>query len=798
MRNICYLLLFCFLGFCRVHSQELDISKLTESSIDSMSDAELDNLWKEAQKQGYTLQDLERIAELKKIPQPKIKKIKERFQQKSSLKNKQTIAEFSKKNNPHFGIVQQDSIKQDLIESPVFGYNFFRNPNISFTPSLNMPTPANYIIGTGDELLIEIWGASENSTTQIVDNQGFISLEMAGKVRVSELTFAQAKERINSALKQIYSGISAPEGSPSKIHTSVSISNVRSVKVNIIGEVTAPGTYSLSALSTIINALYASGGPTEKGTFRNVQLIRAGKLTAEFDVYDYLLTGSQKGNITLNDQDVILIAPYQNQIEVKGAVKREGIYEIKKGETLADLIRYFGGFTSNAYKDNLIIERITGAKREIKEIPHNQKDTFVMEAGDKLMVHELTDIYHNKLSITGAVYQPGNYAYSEGMTLQNLIEKAAGVLNNAFLDRAILFRTNYGVEKETINFSVEQVLNKKQNIALQQNDSIHIFSKNEIDQQYTLRIEGGVKNPQNIPFMKGIKVEDLIVIAGGFVEGADPSTIQVSRQVNDEFFNKISEVYDVSLSPDLKISANSIELMPNDIVTVRLKKGYTKQQMVKIEGEVRFPGYYTIQTKEDRVTDLIQRAGGFSPYAYIKGASLIRKKTDIGDSKQVKQVKEVNSKVVDSVSIKEKDEYIVGIDLQKALKKYDSYQNLFLKEGDVLTIPSEKQTIEIKGSVLSPSMVRYQEGKSLRYYINNAGGFSTRSQKRSVYVVYANGEVKSTRNYLLFKDYPKIEPGAIIIVPEKPERKGLSATEAVSITTALTTLAILLFNTFKK
>jgi polysaccharide export protein len=796
---VSFIVLGCTFSFSYISAQELNMEQLSSINVDNLSNDQIRSFWEKAQSQGYTLSDLENLAKLKGVPQIQISKLNQRIlmlPSKQKVVSKTTIVE-KQEGIDTFGITDNKNI--DIKKSKVFGFDFFQNPKISFAPNVNMPTPENYIVGTGDELIIDVWGAAENSFSQKIDNQGNINLNMIGKIRVGGLNFNEVKTKINSALRQIYSGISASEGSYNKVYTSVSIGNVRTVKVNIIGEVQVPGTYSLNALSTLLNALYACGGPTETGSFRDIQLIRNGNKIATFDVYNFLLKGSQEGNLNLNDQDIIIVPPYKNQVEVKGNVKREGFYEIKDNENLATLIDFFGGFKANAYKDNLVIERIVGAKREVKEVSYSQANTFIMKSGDKLTIQKLSDIYHNKISIGGAVYQPGNYAYTEGMSALDLINRAAGVLDQAHLERGLLFRTTNRVDKQTLNFSVKDLLDKKINLPLQTNDSLFIFSNDNIKNKQFVRIEGAVKNPTSIPFMEGLKAEDLIIMAGGFTEGADASTIHLSRQVNDENFKTISEVQHISLSPDLKVSSGSVTLQPNDIVTVRYQKGYSAQQLIKIEGEISFPGHYSILTKDERISDFIERAGGITPYAYLKGATLIRKMKDLSDKEQIKQLQELNNATneIKIEKIGNDNEYRVGINLEKIMKNKNSYQNLILKNEDILIIPSEKQTVEVKGLVLAPSLVQYEKGKTLKSYVNNAGGFANNARKRAAYVMYANGSVEGTRNFLFFKSYPKIEPGSIIIIPEKPERKSLSTTETISITTALTTLMILIYNTFK-
>ena len=789
--------------------QNLNLEQLAYINVDQLSDEQIQSFWEKAQAQGYSITDLETAARVKGVPVSQITKLRQRIMTLSTSVKKRTATSGNKPTPSEqeiFGRTGRETKDSIMVtkKSRVFGYDFFQNPKISFAPTINVPTPESYIINTGDELLVEVWGAAESSTTQKVDNQGNIILPMAGKVHVGGLNFVEAKARINTALHKIYAGISAPEGSYAKVYTGVSIANIRTVKVNIIGEVEAPGTYSLSALSTVINALYASGGPTENGSFRNIQVVRGGKTIAHLDIYNFLLKGSQEGNINLNDQDVIIVPPYKNQVEVIGFVKREGIYEVKEGEKLSSLVDYFGGFKSNAYKDIMVVERIVGAKREVKEVPFSDAGKFAMQGGDKLLVHKLSDIYHNRISITGAVYQPGNYAYSEGMTVLDLIDKAAGVREEAYLNRAILFRSIDRVDKQSLNFSLKDLLEKKQTITLQPNDSLHIYGRDSLIAKPMVRIEGAVRKPQKFAYAKGLYPADLIIMAGGFIEGADQTQVQVARQLNDANFKTISKVYTVSLS---KEGEDSIALEPNDIVTVRYEKGYVPQQVVKIEGEVSFPGFYAILSKEERISSLIERSGGLAPYAYVEGATLVRKKdkNEKDDKAQEKQLKKLKKTDKDLTLIETKEEektpeaseYRVGINLKKIMENKNSYQDLVLKDGDVLIIPSEKQTVEVKGLVLAPSLVRYEKGKSTRSYINSAGGFSDNAQKKSVYVVYANGDVKGTSRFLFFRSYPKVAPGALVIVPEKPEKKSLSTTETVSVMTALTTLAILIYNTFK-
>ena len=792
----------------------VDSQKISTIDVDNISDEQLKMYWAKAQAQGYSLDQLIMAARTRGMSDRQAMKLRQRILQlgtKMSSFNETEEQNYQKNRakDEVFGFTgreKKDSLALLNKKDSIFGMNFFKNPKISFTPNTNMATPENYQVGPGDELLIEVWGATEGSFKQIVDNHGNIFINAIGKINVSGLSFSEVKTKINSYLKRIYSGISAPDGSYNKVYTGVTITQVRTVKVNIIGEVAVPGTYSLSALSTVLNALYACGGPTESGSFREINLIRNGQKIATFDVYEFLIHGDEKGNLPLKDQDVIIVPPYINRVLIEGEVKRKGAYETKEGETLAKLITYFGGFTSDAFTNTLVVERIKNAKREVKEVAFSEISSFVIQNGDKLKVHPITDEYQNRLSIGGAVYQPGTYEFKEGMTAYDLVNRANGVKKEASLERGLIFRTLNRVDFQTINFSVRDLIEQKNNIPLMDNDSIHIFFKDSLRMARFVKVEGAVNKPKELPFMENMTVEDVIALAGGLSQGADASTIDIFREINEGDFQKLSQEYKVSADNGLEsTSKEKIFLQPNDVVSVRYIKGYTPLQTVTVEGEVLFPGIYSIQTKNERISDLIERVGGLSPYAYVQGATLVRKKLDEGDIKQEQFLDEIvtigtigdNDQALKKVE-KKSTEYRIGIDLKKILANKHSKYDLILNEGDLLLIPSEKQTIEIKGEVLAPSLVRFEKGVSLREYVNRAGGFSDRAKKRSIYVMYANGDIKSTNNSLFFKNYPELEPGAIIIVPSKPERQRLSTSETIGIISAITTMGVLIYNVIKK
>ncbi|MFA5300438.1 MAG: SLBB domain-containing protein, partial [Lutibacter sp.] len=583
----------------QIAAQGISESQLSKVDVDSLSDEQISTYWEKAKAEGYTIDQLEVIAVSKGMPASQFSKLRQRI---AALKysNKKAESSIEEDTNTEeisplekFGLEGKapEKDKKNLL----FGYDFFNNPNISFTPNLNLATPATYQLGPGDELLIDIWGAAENNYRKKVDREGAIRIENIGPIYVSGLSMDNAKEKIISYLKKIYSGIGASGSSYSKVYADVSLVGVRTVHVNIIGEVKVPGTYSLSALSTVLNALYAAGGPTEKGTFRTIKVIRAGQELGEFDIYNYLINGSEEGNVMLRDQDIIIVKPYGSKIEVTGNVKRPGLYELKQGETINDLIGFFSGFTSDAYQERLLIERVNGKQKEVSEIVLKEQADFILRDGDKLTVGEIIDRVENRVSIEGAVYRPGTYELTKGLSLAGLLEKASGIKEDAFLNRGVIYRTIDGVKQEILSFSINEILNKDADIALKREDRVLIFSKQGLKEKQSVSIDGAVNNPQTIVFIENMRVEDLIAVSGGFSEGADATVIDISRRSAGGDFKTMSKNIKQSSSNNLLIEGNSdFFLEPFDRVSVRYLKGYTTQKNVSIEGEVSYPGDYTI------------------------------------------------------------------------------------------------------------------------------------------------------------------------------------------------------------
>ncbi len=810
MKTIRSIIVFLALFVIHVH-QAQDISNIATIEVDSLSDKQVASFWEKAKQKGYTLEQLEVMAKAKNMPALQIEKLKYRIRQLQtghSEKSDEGIISLNQENlESPFGLTGNEIEREELknekeSKNKLYGYDFFNNPKMSFVPNINVATPSTYKIGPGDVLQVDVWGAAEANYEPLVNKQGKIKISGVGTISVSGLSMEKATSKIKSSLRKIYAGINASSTSYNKVHVDVSLAKIRTVQVNLIGELKAPGTYSLNALSTVLNALYAAGGPTENGTFREVELIRGGTKIASFDIYKYLTKGREEGNMQLQDQDLIIVKPYKKLVTIEGQVKRAGIYEMKEGETMKDLIYFCGGFTPLAYKDLIVLERVNGKNREVKEVSYNQIANFLLNGGDKIIISKILDKYKNRVTIKGAVFHPGSYELTPEMTLKNLIDKASGVKEEAFLNRALLVRQKDKTAKKILSFSVLDILNNNKNILLESDDEVIIYNKEELREKRYITVNGAVNTPKKIDYMKGMTIEDAIVLSGGLKEGADSENVEVSRRLKDGNFETVGKSFTLSASDELTSNVGSpFELEPYDIVSIRYIKGYSPQKNVTIKGEVEYPGNYSITTKNERISDLIERAGGLTPYAYIEGASLMRKRGGQVDTVQEEILGDIKEKSdeVDNSDVEIKAVQSIGIDLEEIMNNKGTKIDLILEEGDELLIPSAKQTVDVQGKVFSPSLVQYVPGKSLKYYIQNAGGFFEDARKSKVYVIYANGSIKTTKSFLGIKSYPKVLPGSVIVVPaKKPSKNGISLQEILGITTSLATIALLVNQLVKK
>ena len=703
------------------------------------------------------------------------------------------------------------------LSGTVFGREIFSNKNLSFEPDLNVPTPKGYVLSAGDELLINVWGDSELNLKLKVSPEGTILIPNLGPVSVSGLTIETAENRIRQELGRIMSTLSENTDGANTF-VSVSLSQIRSIKVNIVGEVVAPGTYTLPSFATLFNALYAAGGVNEIGSLRGIKVYRNSKEVAKLDVYDYLLNGKYNTNIRLEENDMVIVSPYDQLAVVRGKVKRNRIFEMKKGETLQQLLNMAGGFTGDAYKKDVRIKRKADSRYQIATVTEDKYPTFAMMDGDSLLVDSVIPFYENRLTVTGAVWRPGEYELNGAVhTVKGLINQAAGLKGDEFTGRAQITRLNPDFTTTVIALDIRGILNgTSPDIELKPEDILNIPSLFDLREPYTIKISGAVNYVDTVlPYRNNLTVEDAIMMAGGLKESAATVNVEVARRIKDtktyENSNRTAEVFNFELNDNLGLisvdgkNSNSVfTLEPFDEVYVRFSPGYQEQQVVKVDGEITFSGDYVLAEKNSRLSNIIAKAGGITPDAYVKGASLKRQLTE-DEMRRLETLLQLssNKQSRDSValSLENIKNYSVGIDLEKALANPGSAHDVVLRDGDELYIPQLQSTVKINGAVTYPNSVTYTKGMSVGNCLSQAGGYNDIARKYPI-VIYMNGKVATTKkSFIFFKRYPKVEPGCEIVVPTKTQRdRKTSLAEVLSIASSTTSMAAMvtsIINTLK-
>lgn len=686
--------------------------------------------------------------------------------------------------------------KEDFIirgkQVAVFGRNIFTDRNLSFEPNLDIPTPENYVLGPGDELIIDVWGTSENTVREIISPEGTIHVAGIGPIFLDGMSIQDAERSLRREFSKIYAAISGKS-----VHIKLSLGGIRTIMINVMGEVQVPGTYRLSAFASVFHALYRAGGVSGIGSLRDIRVVRGGKEVTCIDVYDYIMKGKLTDDIRLSEGDVILIPPYENLVSISGKVKRPMAYEMKKGETITTLLSYAGGFTGDAYRDAIRLFRLNGKEKQIYNVGQDDYQSFVLTDGDELSVEAVLQRFSNKVEVRGAVYRAGVYQLDDSITgtVRQLISRAEGLRGDAFLNRALLRREHEDLTHEMIPVDLKRMMaGAVSDLRLQKNDVLYISSVKDIEKEGTLSIYGDIRNPGDFPYVKNTSIQDLIVKAGGLLESASMVRIDVSRRIRGPKSISSSTVIGKSFAVELKNGLvmgedKGFELEPYDIVFIRRSPGYRKQANVTVEGEVAFIGNYTLIQSNERLSSLIARAGGLSKEAYVKGARLIRRMTadEIRQKKDVLRLSVRGSEKasVSSVTLEASSTYPVGIELEKALVNPGSDEDMVLREGDVLFVPKYVSTVTINGAVMYPNTILYQKGSSLSYYIEQAGGFGNRALKRRVYVIYMNGMVSRLKRRM----GNAIEPGCEIIVPSKKGRKKTVAADVTGMNTSIASIA---------
>ncbi len=840
----------------------LNATDLSRVQANDVSDTQLRSFINRAQQEGISIDEAFMMAQQRGLPSSVANQLRTRVQQlrlQQDTGRDEVTGTRDREDDISREFFRPERQESDEMRR-TFGSQIFRQQQTEFTPTQNIPTPISYTLGAGDELAVHIWGDQTNTYRLPVNPEGSVMIDNLGPVFVQGLTVAEANERIIEQLRQIYSGL-RPSSGEQTTFARVTIDRLRTIQVAIIGEAVNPGDYAIPSNSTVFNALYRAGGPDENGSYRRIRVIRNNEVAAELDLYSFLVDGLQLGNVQLRDRDVIQILPYQNRVEVLGEAKRNDLFfEMKEGEILDDLIRFAGYFTDRAYTRQFRVHRNTPTERRIITVQSNQMEQFEMSSGDVLHIDEILERFENRVSISGAVWRSGEFELKEGMTLYDLISEADGLRPDAFRTRGLINRMGDDYSLEQISFDVGAVLENpgRFDIPLKREDHIRIRSIHDMADERMLTIEGAVRSTGNYNFRTHMTLEDLILQADGFSDAASEARIEISRRVTGDASperrsNMIAEIFtfDVTRNLELREEDRLFTLQPFDRVYVHRRPDYQVQRTVTIEGEVMYPGTYTIRDRNERVSDIIERAGGLTAEAYRPGVRLIRQHSAIDrpeidldflsgeeiideerlglgrsvtEERRLQEQREEERRMVERMEQEEDEEEAersverrraelnrqglrieeddtrevsdrdrrlqerrIGIDLDAILASPGSREDLFLRDGDVLRVPQELQTVAISGAVMQDVEVRFRDGASLSYYIDRAGGFATNAQKGRVYVVYANGDVDRRKRYIfgLIKSSPDMEPGAHIIIPAKPVRDRMNVGEVISISAAI-------------
>ena len=726
----------------------------------------------ELARRGVTREQAERVKKLYEQEQG-VSTSKMSGTEQNDLRLRQTVQEENTA-NMFDGISQLDSLKLSEVNK-VFGRNIFNTRNLTFEPSVNLATPPNYRLGPGDEVIIDIWGTSQNTIRQQISPDGTINIEKIGPVSLSGMTVSEANGYLKRVLGKTYSGLDAPDGT---LEIRLTLGNARTIQINVMGEVIQPGTYALSSFSTVFHALYRAGGVNEIGSLRNVQVTRNGKTVAKVDVYDFIMKGKTQDDIRLQEGDVIIVPAYEALVQINGNVKRPMKFEMKKNETLATLINYAGGFSADAYTRSLRVVRQNGEEYEINTVKEIDYSAYPMRNGDVVTAEAILNRFTNKLEVRGAVYRPGIYQLNgEINTVRALVNEAKGLTGDAFTNRAVLQREREDLTTEIISVDVRSIMaGTSPDIPLQKNDILYIPSIHDLEDRGDVAIFGEVAKPDSYSYSDNMTLEDLIIRAGGLRESASTVRVDVSRRIKDpkstHSTDSIGQMFTFALKDGFVIDGEQgFTLQPYDQVFVRRSPGYQAQQNVQVTGEVIFGGTYAMTTTEERLSDLVKKAGGATPKAYLRGAKLIRVAND-EEKKRMRDVinlmnRQFGEAMMDSLGIRVEDTFSVGIDLEKAMAKPGSEYDLVLREGDVLDIPKLNNTVKVNGAVMMPNTVGYLSDKNANYYLDQAGGYALNAKKSKKFVIYMNGQVARIKG----RSKDKIEPGCEIIVPSKKNKK---------------------------
>nr|WP_279144827.1 SLBB domain-containing protein [Muribaculum intestinale] len=775
----------------------------------AMTDQQVIDYIKQQTAAGKSNQQIGKELMAKGVTREQAQRIKEKFESQQNSETSPTTQSISQAKAERRHNVNNDIASESMIDigrevdegqdgqvsaRQIYGHKVFNSRALTFEPSENIATPQNYRLGPGDEVIIDIWGTSEDHLRQTISPEGSIMISQIGPVYLNGMTINDANKHIKNAFSKKYAGMEDAE-----TDIQVTLGQVRTIQVDILGEVATPGTFRMSPFASVFHALYRAGGINDIGSLRNIQVLRNGKKVAGVDIYEYLFDGKTNGNIRLQEGDVIIVPPYDQLVSIDGNVKRPMYYEIKPDETIKSLLEYSGGFTGDAYEGMVRLARQSGTENELYNIERGEFASYRLQDGDIITVGTILDRYANRVELKGAVYRPGMFAIGKDInTVSDLVKKADGVTDDAYTDRVLLYREGPDLELQIMALDLKDILEgRAKDVTLKRNDVLVISSIHELEERGALSIGGQVARPGSYPFAANTTLEDLIFQAGGLLEGASTARVDISRRIVDptstQQTQQISEIYTVSIENGLALnSGKGFKLMPYDHVEVRKSPGYNAQESVSVRGEVLFDGSYVLQKRNERLTDIIKRAGGILDEAYIKGAYLTRRlsEDELASRREVLRIAMANSGpgMGDSIALSKinvSPTYNVGINLEKAIQNPGSHYDVVLQPGDALFIPEQQSTVKIAGDVMFPNTVVYEPGKKLSYYIDQAGGYGQRARKNKAFIVYLNGTVAKA------KRGTPIEPGCQIIVPSKPDTSNTDWTKILTLATSFSSVAAL-------
>ncbi|MEQ8239982.1 MAG: SLBB domain-containing protein, partial [Cyclobacteriaceae bacterium] len=777
-KSILLILIGFMLSIDCVQAQDTpNINNLQNVNVDDLSDDQVRKLLEKVESSGYSQQQLEVLAKARGMSATQITKLRRKISKIQSQQDDVTGSGAFSRNRGDKDISQNvvqdgsstafdpfnDLVSEDTLSSngtKIFGMSFFRNRALSFEPSINLATPKGYQVGPGDGIIIDVWGASEQTYQLEVSPEGSIIIPSIGPIYLNGLTMERAEQRIKFKLKSIYSTLG------DNTFAQVSLGQIRTISVNLVGEVFRPGTYQMSSFATAFNALYYAGGPSKNGSLREIAIFRNGKEVARLDAYDFLIEGEAQ-NIMLQDQDVMLVRPYTNRVSITGEVKRPAIYELLAGETLQDAIDFSGGFKSGAYSKSLSIRRNLANGKTILTVLAEGYNKFQLEDGDELEVDPIQKLFTDRVRVEGAVNHPGEYQLKEGMMLSDIIDLSDGFRPDIFLQRGVLIRQNEDLTLSSIAFSPKLLLKGEGDMPLQSEDLIKVQSIFDMTQEYTVSIQGEVQAAGDYTYAEGMTVENLIFMANGFQESAAKSFVEVARRISEETSDgtNVSQLFNFPIDENLTLDPDgrNFELEPFDLVVIRKSPFYESRDVVEIEGEVLYPGKYALESKNESISDLLKRAGGLTNEAYPAGGSLIRK-TEYSDDSESSRVKQLRIQALGAAdttaaegTFRINQSEAIAIELAKIVNDPKGEFDLLLKDGDIISVPKELKTVRVRGEVYFASNLLYQKSLSFKDYLSGSGGTTQDAVLRRSYVVYANGSAKRTNRFLWFKKFPKVE-----------------------------------------